>query len=207
MKQTYIQHRPNFLSDLSRLWDEGIREGSRSRLVIFLFANIRNAYDSLILRELPLDIALFSHWKHKYLPAIVRVGIGSEDDKRDFLSSLEYQYFSMSSFHERNAKGEIKSNPYDTFLGASDWEECVEPLLDSLVSLHREERAYVTKHRSEKVGSGGKLVVIGGEFISSVSSWRRCDWLVLAQGERISTCIFFTLLLFSSFCSSILEFG
>ena len=57
-------------------------------------------------------------------------------------------------------------------------------MIDSVIKIDSRNfnrTSFARKYKSERLGSGGKLFIIENVFISSVSDWRRVDWLVIAQ--------------------------
>jgi tetratricopeptide (TPR) repeat protein len=186
-KKLYKASRPNFLEQFGGLYDKSIKDGTRGRLAVWFIGDLDDEWSAALLSELPLDLANYCYWKQKYLPVVVRVGIGSQTASNTFLRQLSAQYFDMPAF---DVKYETKpdhvlgvySNPYDTCCIVSTDQPLIE-LLSKLIPLHLVETQFAKRYRNDTLGSGGQLYVVEEMLVSSVSHFRRIDWLVLAQVE------------------------
>jgi len=65
---------------------------------VWFVGDLDDEWSAFLLNELPLDLANYCHWKQKYLPVVVRVGIGSQAATNTFLRALSSQYFDMPAF-------------------------------------------------------------------------------------------------------------
>jgi tetratricopeptide (TPR) repeat protein len=185
MKRWYIQRRPQFLQRFSTLYDQRTREGTRGRLVIWFVGDTADVFSALLLSEVPLDISNFCHWRQKFVPAVVRIALGSAPHTTRFLTTLIPQYFHLPPVDVREntiMSPRLYGNPYDCCF-VSESEDCVRRLVDKLLPLHVAESQFAREHWSEKFGSGGKLYLVEGTLVTSVSKFRRVDWLILAQCE------------------------
>jgi hypothetical protein len=86
----------------------------------------------------------------------------------------------MSFREEATTTVKIYANPYDSCFVAEN-EEFIRQLLTALIPLHTAEFKDAREHRNDKLGSGGKLYLVEGTLVVSMSHFRRVDWLVLAQ--------------------------
>ena len=65
---------------------------------MWFIGDLDDEWSAALLNELPLDLANYCYWKQKYLPVVVRVGIGSQTASNTFLRQLSTQYFDMPAF-------------------------------------------------------------------------------------------------------------
>lgn len=97
LKESYVQSRPLLLKRFSELYELGwvhctvlaycgsVKTGSRARLVLWFVGDVSDPASSLFLREFPLDCANFCHWRHKFVPGVMRFSVGSDEDQVWFL--------------------------------------------------------------------------------------------------------------------------
>lgn len=208
----YISRRPSLLGSFVKLYDEGIKKGTKGRVVIWMISDIENDFSTMLLTELGLDISNFCHWRYKFVPGIIRVGLSRGDSHsnkviQQFLTNLSIQYFDLPQFNVKrdidnigdvaidqgfnlNQSARIGStqpfairgNPYDITLLFDRLDTFVE-LLNRILKIHVMESQYINKNRSAILGSGGQLYLVQSKLISSYSPWRRLDWLTLAQTD------------------------
>eukprot|EP01129_Flabellula_baltica_P001556 TRINITY_DN11513_c0_g1_i1.p1 TRINITY_DN11513_c0_g1~~TRINITY_DN11513_c0_g1_i1.p1 ORF type:complete len:769 (+),score=140.61 TRINITY_DN11513_c0_g1_i1:50-2308(+) len=158
---------------------------SKNRIVIWVVGEIEDNSSSFLLRELPLDISNRFYWSYKHIPSILRFSIPGPTKKvfNRYLSYLKYQYYHLPEFDVQNEEKDtnnltIYGNQYDSCVVGS--EEDITEIFDFLIELHLEETAYACENLSFIPHSGGELFIVNG-LVSSVSNWRRIDWLSTTQ--------------------------
>lgn len=134
-----------------------------------------------MLLELPVDVAHACFWRTGRVPTVFRVLIGESSIVREFKSLLAPQYFEWPPL--RRVVDHSCSNPCDVFVHCRE----VRPLrsfFSFLWRLHDIETKYASTHTNSQLGSGGRLMQVPfaeHKIITSVSGWRRVDWLVTSQ--------------------------
>lgn len=126
MKDFYIKIRPKLLDMFNLSYDISISNGTKGRIVVWVIGNLNHKYSSLLLNELPLDISNLCHWKHKFIPAIIRVGIHDDNDDlmnlniKQFLHVLSFQYFKLHQFNVKDDINELKESLKDQSLNLNE---------------------------------------------------------------------------------------
>lgn len=150
------------------------------------------------------------YWRTGHLPGVIRFATSSAknaslvniEDVTALIEPVRMQYFHTPRFEVETAKrptGDAASapveplkttklptyngvsiNPYDILACASS-DAALNAFLSAVLTLHKMEAEYASQHTSAEYGSGGSLYLVEGKLVSSVSGWRRVDWLVLAQ--------------------------
>lgn len=206
-KEKYIQSRAGLISDFLALFEQRIHQGTKERCSIIIAGFFDDPHSRIWLQELSIDISNAIYWKTSHLPSIIRFALSrGEDTSRarstslsDLLNPIRVQYFRTERFEldssrhdsagaSTNSKKDerkltastIRINPYD-ILTCATGTAALETFLKKILPLQKLEVQYATQHLSSEYGSGGSLYLVEGKLVSSVSGWRRVDWLVLAQ--------------------------
>lgn len=202
-----MQYRVPVLSEFLGLFEQRIRQGTKERCIIIIAGFYDDDISSTCLQELSIDLSNVVHWRTGHLPSVVRFAVSSgqstpSKSSKSFTALIEpirVQYFHTPRFEldssRSAANGSEKApakkdpliahrktciNPYDILVCATKT-EALETFLAKVLPLQKMEAEYVAQHTSTEYGSGGSLYLVEGKLVSSVSGWRRVDWLVLAQ--------------------------
>jgi tetratricopeptide (TPR) repeat protein len=115
---------------------------------------------------------------------------------KSLLTSLRTQYFESPRFDSGSPSqvsttsesapklfnyDKERTNQYDIVLCGRAFEDGAAKFFREILALHKSETAHASKNISSQYGSGGSLYLLQGRLVSSVSGWRRVDWLVMAQ--------------------------
>lgn len=208
-KENYIKYRAPLVSDFLGLFEKRLSQGTKERCVIIIIGDFDAPQSRTCLQELSIDLSSVVYWRTGHLPGVIRFAISCEEtsssdsieDLKTLLSPVRMQYFHTPRFEVEAAKrpsGEtapqpealkpskapiyngVCVNPYDILVCASE-EAALEQFLREVLVLQKMEAEYASQHQSIEYGSGGSLYLVEGKLVSSVSGWRRIDWLVLAQ--------------------------
>ena len=208
-KAQYQIFRETLLSRFLALFSKRCKQGTRERCVIIFVGEVDDLFSRTCLAELSIDVGNLVFWKTGHLPGVLRFAFSSASQSSSLahmkafqalLAQLKQQYFDTPKFESESTKrapvaangssststspqSTVRSlcvNPYDIVACATSFEP-LERLFKEIFALHKLETEYALKHLSNEYGSGGSLYLVESRLVSSVSGWRRVDWLVLAQ--------------------------
>lgn len=209
-KEKYVKYRVPLISDFLSQFEKRLQQGTKERCVIIIIGDFDCAMSRTCLQELSIDLSSAVYWRTGHLPGVIRFATSSAknaslvqiDDLTALIEPVRMQYFHTPRYEVETAKrptGEAVSapvepvkttklpiyngvcvNPYDILVCAS-CDRALDAFLRAVLTLHKMEAEYASQHTSAEYGSGGSLYLVEGKLVSSVSGWRRVDWLVLAQ--------------------------
>ena len=207
-KEKYTKYRVPIVTDFIGLFEKRLQQGTKERCIIIIIGEFECAQSRMCLQELSIDLSNLVYWKTGHLPGVIRFATSHGEwtsssqieSFKSLLDPIRMQYFSTPRFEVEaskrpssdsstpvevtktstapNYKG-VCVNPYDILVYANT--AALETFLHEVLKLHQMETSFASQHVSTEYGSGGSLYLVEGKLVSSVSGWRRVDWLVLAQ--------------------------